>query len=188
MAITTTPTTLNGWDLQEVGPAFVDLAEHPEKGALTWHTHVDWDGGFAADFRTGTIEHADGTVARSFQVRVDHPPALYGEDTGPASVELVMAGLGACVAGTLATQATARGIRLDAVEVDLEAHNDMGAFLGLRDDVRPGLQRITVGVTVTTDADDAALADLADAVRQRSDIYDTLSNPVDVVLDVRRPD
>ena len=186
MSTTAPTTTMNGWDLEEVGAAFTTLAEHPEQGELTWRGHVRWDGGFAADVATRSIKQTDTTVNRRFTLRVDHPPELQGHDTGPTSVELVMAGLGACVAGTFATQATTRGITLDAVEVDLEARNDMAAFLGLRDNVRPGLQEVTVAVTVTTSADDDALAELAEAVAARSDIYDTLRNPVDIHLNVRR--
>ncbi len=85
---TTAGTSLNGWNLEQVGPAFAELAAHPERGALTWRSRVRWDGGFAAD----------------------------------------------------ATP--------DTVEVELEDHNDMAAFLGLRDDVRPGLQEVAVRVAV----------------------------------------
>jgi uncharacterized OsmC-like protein len=182
----TTTTMLNGWNLEQVGAELATLAQNPAHGALTWRGQVHWDGGFAAGYTATAIEQQDHTVHRDCRIRIDHPPELSGRDTGIAAVELLMASLASCLAGTYAVQATARGIELRSLDIQLQARTDMAAFLGLRDDVRPGIQQITATVTIGTDADDQALAEITQAVTRLSDIYDTIANPVPIDLHVDR--
>ena len=98
----------------------------------------------------------------------------------------MVAALGACVTGTYAAQATARGVALEHLEVDLETMIDLNGFFGLDDEVRPGLQDLTATFRVRADADDAVLGEIAEAVTRLSPVYDTLTNPLDVRLSVRR--
>lgn len=186
MSTTVAPTTLNGWDLDEMQSAIEMVAEQPEAGALTWRSHVIWDAGFGLDVRTDTIEQLGERMPRAFTVRSDHPPALLGQNTGPTAIEIVVAALGACITGTYAAQATARGVALERLEVDLETMIDLNGFFGLDEDVRPGLQGLTATFRVQADTDDATLHEIAEAVTQLSPVYDTLSRPVDVQLSVRR--
>lgn len=186
MSTTVRPTTMNGWDLEEMQAAIDLVAQQPEAGLLTWRSHVTWDAGFGLDVRTESIEQLGERMPRAFTVRSDHPPELLGRNTGPTAIEIVVAALGACITGTYAAQATARGVTLRRLEVELTTRIDLSGFFGLRDEVRPGLQGVSATFVVEADADDATLQELADAVREHSPVYDTLVRPVDVRLDVRR--
>lgn len=186
MSTTVAPTTLNGWDLPEMQAAIDMIADHPEAGALTWRSHVTWDAGFGLDVRTDSIEQLDERMPRAFTMRSDHPPALLGQNTGPTAIEIVVAALGACITGTYAAQATARGVELERLEVDLETLIDLNGFFGLDEDVRPGLQGVTATFRVQADADDEVLDEIADAVTRLSPVHDTLTQPVDVQLAVQR--
>lgn len=178
------PATLNGWDLEEMQTAIDMVAEQPDAGLLIWRSHATWDSGFGLDVRTNSIEQLGEQMHRAFTIRSDHPPELLGRNTGPTAIEIVVAALGACITGTYAAQAVARGVHLDRLEVDLVTTIDLAGFFGLRDDVRPGLQGVTATFHVTGDADDASLREIADAVSDLSPVYDTLANPVDIRLEV----
>lgn len=180
----TRPTTVNGWDLEQFQGAIDMVANQPEAGELTWRSRVSWDAGFGLDVRTQSIEQLGETMPRAFTLRGDHPPELLGENTGPTAIETVVAALGACITGTYAAQATARGVAIRGLEVDLVTKIDLAGFFGLRDDVRPGLQGVTATFHVDADADVEVLTELADAVTQRSPIYDSLTNPVEIELNV----
>lgn len=186
MSTTVAPTTLNGWDVEQMQAAIDMVAQQPEAGALTWRSHVTWDAGFGLDVRTDSIEQLGERMDRAFTVRSDHPVELLGTNTGPTAIEIVVAALGACITGTYAAQATARGVRLERLEVDLETLIDLNGFFGLSDDVRPGLQGVAATFRVQADADDATLREIADAVTRLSPVYDTLTNPVHVSLSVQR--
>lgn len=185
MSTTVQTTVLNGWDVTEMQAAVDMVAEQPEAGELTWRSTVTWDAGFGLDVRTRSIEQLGQEMPRAFTTRSDHPPELLGQNTGPTAIEVVVAALGACIAGTYAAQATARGVQLDRLEVDLETKIDLAGFFGLRDEVRPGLQGVTATFRVDADADAALLREIADAVTKLSPVYDTLSKPVDIAFEVR---
>lgn len=172
-------TTLNGWDVEAVTEAVHAVEEQPEAGLLTWRGTAVWDGGFGLDVRTREIEQLGEVMPRHFTLRGDHPPELLGENTGATAIETVLGALGACMTGTFAVQATARGVRVDALEVDLECTIDLSGFFGLRP-VRPGLRDVTLTYHVTADADEETLAEVLEAARALSPVFDTVTRPVEV--------
>jgi hypothetical protein len=121
-------TTLNGWDVEAMTQAITMVKEQPEAGLLTWRGRSIWDGGFGLDVRTREIEQLGEVMDRHFTLRSDHPPELLGKNTGPAVIETVLAALGGCMTGAFAAQATARGVRIDSLTVDLECTIDLNGF------------------------------------------------------------
>ncbi len=172
-------TTLNGWDVEAVSEAVRTVREQPEAGLLTWRGRAVWDGGFGLDVHTREIEQLGEVMQRHFTLRGDHPPELLGQNTGATAIETVLAALGACMTGTFAVQATARGVRIDALEVDVECTIDLNGFFGI-EPIRPGLRDVSLTYRVSADADDEALREILDAARSLSPVFDTVTNPVAV--------
>lgn len=177
----TTPakTHLNGWDVEAMTAALEGVKDDPSSGRLTWRSRATWDGGFGLDVRVRQIEQLGEAMERHFTFRGDHPPELLGNNTGPTAIETCLAALGSCMAGTFAAQATARGIRIDALEIDIEGGIDLNGFFGLQP-VRPGLQDVTLRFRVRSDADEVALREVLEAARTLSPIFDTVTRPVQV--------
>lgn len=172
-------TELNGWNLTAMNEAIEGVRQQPAAGLLTWRTTVTWDGGFGLDARTREIEQLGQVMKRRFTMRGDHPPELLGTNTGPTAIETLLAALGSCMAGTYAAQATARGVQLDALEVDVQADIDLNGFFGLQP-TRPGLRDVTLEFRVRADADEAVLRDILDAARSLSPVFDSVTRPVEV--------
>ena len=124
-------------------------------------------------------------MRREFTVRSNHPPELLGENTGPTAVEILLLGLGACIMGTYAAHATARGVKLDDLEVELEGTIDLNGFLQLRR-TRAGLEGVRAVVRVASDASDAELQELLEITQRTSPVYDSVSNPVKIESSVER--
>ncbi|HZD35090.1 MAG TPA: OsmC family protein [Nitrososphaeraceae archaeon] len=76
----------------------------------------------------------------------DLPPQFSREGKGPTVCEAYMSSLGACVTQTIVVQATARGISLDSIEINLEGSVDISGWTGISSDVRPGAQGSKVNV------------------------------------------
>ncbi|HKK08573.1 MAG TPA: OsmC family protein, partial [Gemmatimonadota bacterium] len=144
-----------------------------------------WDGGFGLDVHTREIEQMGQAMERHFTLRGDHPPELLGHNTGPTAIETFLAALGSCMAGTFAAQATARGVELGALEIDLEGALDLAGFFGLRP-VRPGLSDIGLSFRVESDADDVVLAEILEAAMARSPIFDSTTRALEVEATVRK--
>jgi uncharacterized OsmC-like protein len=178
-------TTLNGWDLDRFQETIAAVEENPESGKVTWRGHVAWDGRFGLDAHADEIKPLGQVIRRRFTLRGDHPPELLGENTGPTAVEPLLAALGSCIAGTYAAHATARGVALDELEVEIESEIDLNGFLQLAP-TRAGPQAVKATVRVRADADDATLDEIGRVVTQASPVYDSVARPVPITSAVER--
>jgi uncharacterized OsmC-like protein len=113
----------------------------------------------------------------------DHPAVLVGNDNGPTPVEYVLYALAACLTAGLANIAAARGITLTEVESTVEGDIDLMGILGLSDEVRNGYQQIAVRFKVRGD-DAEKLRQVVEQSRQRSAVYDIVTNGVPVTIEV----
>ncbi len=174
---TTTQGMLNGWDLDAFRETVATIEREPEAGRLAWRGRVRWDGHFGVDAHTEAIEQLGEAMPRRFTLRGDHPPQLLGENTGPTAVETLLAALGSCIAGTYAAHATAQGVRLEELEVTVEAAIDLNGFLQLAP-TPSGLDGVRATVRVRSDADAATLEELRRIVTHASPVFDSLSRPI----------
>ena len=113
----------------------------------------------------------------------DHPAVLVGNDNGPTPVEYVLHALAACLTAGLANIAAARGITLTEVESTVEGDIDLLGILGLSDQVRNGYQQIAVHFKVRGD-DPEKLRQVIEQSRQRSAVFDVVTNGVPVSIEV----
>ena len=126
------------------------------------------------------MEHKNVTV-----LDADHPAVLVGEDNAPTPIEFILHAIAACLTSGVANIAAARGIQLHKVTSTVEGDIDLLGILGLSDGtVRNGYQQIRVTFHIEGDADDEKLRALVEQSRQRSAVYDVLTNPTPVVIDV----
>lgn len=122
---------------------------------------------------------------RQFNVGVDEPPGLGGEDTAPNPVEYILAALGSCQEITYRLYADALGIPLNGVSVQLSGSIDLRGFFNVQDDVRPGYQAIEAEVVIDSPAPEADLARLKEIVDRHCPVLDILRNPTPVQLTLR---
>ena len=113
----------------------------------------------------------------------DPPAVLVGNDNAPTPVEYVLHALAACLTAGLANIAAARGITLTEVESTVEGDIDLMGILGLSDQVRNGYQQIAVRFKVRGD-DPEKLRQVVEQSRQRSAVFDIVTNGVPVSIEV----
>ncbi|MCB2185420.1 MAG: OsmC family protein [Deltaproteobacteria bacterium] len=116
---------------------------------------------------------------------IDEPPLMGGDDAGPSPVELVLMALGACQEIMYASMAALWGLELTKVEVRVEGHLDRRGFLGLKDDVRPGFDKVKFDTRLESPGDPAKLAELAAFVERHCPVLDIVRQPVPVEGRVR---
>jgi hypothetical protein len=85
-----------------------------------------------------------------------------------------------------AANATAMGIDLEEVTLDLTGEGDLQGFMNLGA-VRPGLSKISVRAQVRANAPPEKIRELHDYVNAHSPIWDTLANPVRVESQLEEP-
>jgi len=118
-----------------------------------------------------------------FVFDADHPAVLVGTDHGPTPVEFLLHALAACLTAGIANIAAARGVNLASVESTVEGDIDLNGILGLSDDVRNGYEQIRISFKLRGD-DPEKLAKVVEQSRQRSAVFDVLTNGVPVAISV----
>ncbi len=165
-------TTLNHVDLEAVAALTEAIRREPEKGATTWRAEVEWRGGFRSEARI-----------RDFApVPSDEPAGLGGSDSAPNPVEQLLAALGNCLAVGYAANATAAGITLRGLRIDVEGDLDLHTFLGLRPG-HAGYEAIRARVEIDADAPVEDLQALHEKVVATSPVGHTLAR--EIPLEVR---
>ncbi len=102
-------TTLNDVDLPAVAALTEAVTSDREKGATVWKATVDWKGAF----------RSEATIRDFAPLPSDEPAALGGTDTAPNPVEQLLGALGNCLAVGYAANATALGIELKDLRIDV---------------------------------------------------------------------
>jgi uncharacterized OsmC-like protein len=186
MTVTTENPRINGVDTATLFGTLAAVKAQPAiakfqfRAANTWvngtHSRSTFSGFSGA---TQELQHRQVTT-----VEADHPEVLTGEDHAPTPVEYLLHGIAACLTAGLANIAAARGVRLTEVTSTVEGDIDLLGILGLSDSVRNGYEQLRVTMHVKGDADDATLRALVEQSRRRSAVYDVLTNPTPVDVDV----
>ena len=120
---------------------------------------------------------------RPYTFDADHPAVLVGTDEGPTPVEFLLHALAACLTSGIANIAAARGVTLTQVSSTVEGDIDLLGILGLSDSVRNGYRQIRVSFVLRGDDPDK-LRGVVEQSRQRSAVFDVLTNGVPVSIDV----
>lgn len=120
---------------------------------------------------------------REFVHDADHPKVLVGADQGPTPIEYLLVGLTSCLTAGIANVASARGVDLYEVESAIEGDIDLNGILGFGG-ARNGYQAVRVHFTIRGDAPDEVLRSIVEQSRQRSAVYDVMTNGVPVAIDV----
>ena len=121
---------------------------------------------------------------REFVIDADHPPVLVGGDNGAVPVELLLAGLAACITAGIGNIAAARGVELTEVKSVVEGEIDLQGILGLSDQVRNGYQKIRADFQIKGNAPEETLRKIVEQSKARSAVLDVLTNGVPVEITV----
>lgn len=158
---------------QLIGETQSKFRAEPESAVTTFQSQTALQEGLRSE-----------AALREHKLVVDEPAELGGTDAGPNPVELILAALGACQEITYRAYATALGIPLDKVAVDLTGTIDLKGFFAVDDAVRPGYQKISGTVRLESSASDEQLELLRQAVNAHCPVLDIIQNPVPVALDL----
>lgn len=121
---------------------------------------------------------------RQFDLAVDEPEALGGQDTAPNPVEYVLAALASRQEITYRLYADVLAIPLKGVSVDLAGSLDLRGFFAVDETIRPGYLGIRATVTLDSPADESELKRLKAAVDRHCPVLDMLTNPTPVSLEL----
>ncbi len=184
---TTTQPIDNGVNVTALLGAREALSQAPEAARFTWRAHCDWIRGTHSQIAVEDF-HGLGETQRHrsrFTYQADHPEVFAAEDQGPTPVEYVLVGLAACLTAGVAAVAQHRGIQLRSVKAMVEGDMDIQGILGMDPEVRNGFDDIRVTFEIDADASRADIEALVAQSQKRSAVYDLLTNPTHVKVELK---
>ena len=179
----------NGVNVGALLEAREALRKAPEAAKFTWRATCKWKKG------THSRTHVSIASTGSARSRSTEPssrskpiiPEIFAsEDCGATPVELVLAGLASCLTAGVAAVAQNRGIQLRSVEAKLEGSMDIQGILGIDSDVRNGYDDIKVTFNIDADASQKDIEALVAQSQKRSAVYDIVTNPTNVSVEVHK--
>ncbi|MFY9810418.1 OsmC family protein [Aquabacterium sp.] len=122
-------------------------------------------------------------VGNHAPVVVDEPLHLFGQDTAPAPGEIVLSGLGGCLAVGITAVATWKQVKLTRLEVFMEGDIGNPAAWGADGALQKtppemGFQAIRVKVLVEGDAPREVLDEIVQHANYYSPVANTMRNPI----------
>ena len=176
----------NGVNVAALLDAREALTATPEGAKFQWRATCEWKIGTHSH---STIESFFGLGEEqnhrtTFKFDADHPEIFASEDNGATLVEYILVGLASCLTAGIAAVAQHREIQLRSVTATLEAGMDIQGILGIDSDVRNGFDGIKVSYKIDADATPDELKALVAQSQKRSAVYDIVTNPTNVTVEV----
>ena len=176
----------NGVNVEALLGAREALTDAPEAAKFNWRASCKWINGTHSQSTVkgffGLGEEQSHKTEFSFEA--DHPEVFAAEDNGATPVEYVLVGLASCLTAGVASVAQNRDIQLRSVEAKLEGSMDLQGILGIDSDVRNGYDDIKVTFDIDADAPKKDIEALVAQSQKRSAVFDIVTNPTNVTVEV----
>lgn len=180
------PEPRNGVDTPTLFATINAVGEQPELAEFQFRAVSRWQLGTHSQTRIESFSGAGGEHQhkKTFVFDADHHEVLVGRDEGAAPVEYLLVGLASCLMAGIGNIAAARGVTLYEVEASLEGDINLLGLLGLSDEVRNGYHGIRANFKIKGDAPAEKLEQIVEQSRNRSAVYDVLTNgtPVEITV------
>jgi uncharacterized OsmC-like protein len=187
MSATTNGQVNNGVNVQALIDARAALTEAPAAAQFQWRATCTWKNGTHSH---STVKSFFGLGEEqkhktTFTFDADHPEVFASEDHGATPVEFVLVALGSCLTAGVAAIAQHRGIQLRSVLATIEGAMNIQGILGVDSDVRNGFSGIKVTYDIDADASRDDIKALVAQSQKRSAVYDIITNPTNVTVEVK---
>lgn len=173
-----TSNRVNGIDVDALKQVVQDVANDPAKGIVRFAVKSAWQGQTKSRATVESFHIGGQEVKRHFEMDVDEPVELLGQNSAPNPQEMLMTALNACIMVGYVAGAAMKGIRLEKVEIETSGELDLRGFLGIDASVPPGYESIHYTVTMKGNGTEADFREIHDTVRQTSPNYFNIARPI----------
>ena len=175
---------INGVDVPTLAATLGVVEGNRELARFTFRADGRWLNGTHSQ---ATLGHYFGAGAnherpRTHVIDGDHPAVLCGGDNGATPVELLLAGLSACITAGIGNIASIRQVKLESVETTIEGDIDLQGIFGMDDTVRNGFSAIRATFRIKGDAQPEVLEKIVHQAVARSAVFDVLRNGVPIAI------
>jgi uncharacterized OsmC-like protein len=178
MMVQMTSNRVNGIDVDALKQVVQEVANDPAKGTVRFAVKSAWQGQTKSRATVESFHIGGQEVKRHFEMDVDEPLELLGQNSAPNPQEMLMTALNACIMVGYVAGAAMKGIRLEKVEIETSGELDLRGFLGIDPSVPPGYERIHYTVTMKGDGTEADFREIHETVMKTSPNYFNIARPI----------
>jgi uncharacterized OsmC-like protein len=175
---TKTNNRVNGLDLDALNDVVREIERDPRKGMVAFRVRSAWRGQTKSRSTIDSYTIGGQDVHRHFEVDVDEPYELLGQNSAPNPQEMLMTALNACITVGYVAGAAVKGITLEKVEIETDGELDLRGFLGIDPGVRPGYEAIRYTVRIKGDGTAEQFREIHETVMKTSPNYFNVSRPI----------
>lgn len=139
---------VNGIDVEALQGVIRDIKADPSKGKVEFRVKSAWMGQARSQTTVESYRIGGKEVQRRFDVNVDEPLELLGQNSAPNPQEMLMTALNACIMVGYVVGAAVNGITLQGLTIETSGELDLRGFLGIDATVPPGYESIRYTVRI----------------------------------------
>jgi uncharacterized OsmC-like protein len=174
---------VNGVDLDRLGRMVEAMKAVPVLAKFTFRATNQWVSG---GLNRSTIGGYRGAAAENPRDRIviesGQPALVFGDDEAPNPFDYLLHALAGCLTTTFVYQAALEGVSIRALESHVEGELDLRGFLGVREEVAGGFERLSVRFRVRADCPAKTLSDLVACAQRRSPIAAVVARAVPMAV------
>ncbi|MCE4612771.1 MAG: OsmC family protein [Desulfurococcales archaeon] len=165
---------LNNINIKRVREVVEEARKDPEVLKRKMSIRGTWNLDEGPQFRS-KIKYEEGEA----EIVVDLPKFMGGGGKAPSPLHICLTGLTSCFAGTIASIASEKGVRLKRLEVTVEAAYDFSKTFGLSD--KPIIEGLEFRVDIEAEnAEEPELSKIVDEASERCPAMYCLTKPIPV--------
>jgi uncharacterized OsmC-like protein len=163
---------MNNISLDAIKQTISAINENPELGMKKWFAHVEWKDGVQNQL-----------AIREFSpIIIDEPVQLGGTDKGANPVEYLIGAAVSCFAITFEVIASQKGIKLEKVDVDIEADLNASVFLGIEEG-DGGIINPIIKLKAITSASEKEIKEIGQIALEKSPVLCSLKVKLDLIIE-----
>lgn len=175
---------VNGIDIRKLKEFSKKVSENKTEGVTQFNVHTEWLGGTASVTKVQEWRLGNQRYSRDFNILIDEPKELLGENLAANPQEFLMAAFNACVAVGYVIQAAVENIKLTKLEIITGGEIDLRGFLGIDSNVASGYEQIHSKVKISSNGTKEQIEKMHETVIQTSPNYWNILNAVGINIDL----
>lgn len=171
---------LNNVNLEALGSYVAVITDQPEEAIAALGVTATWKGGVNTEITTHSKKIGNTSVEKQFKYSIGEPEELLGDNLNPNPQDYILGGLAGCMMVGFVVGATAKGIKLDSVNLTIVGNLDLRGFLEVDPNVTIGFEKLQFNFEVEGSGTQEDYDAIAAHVQKVSPGYNTIANPVQI--------
>lgn len=158
-----------------------EVKEMPVEGKASYGVELNWVSGTKTTVKTKNMVLGKHKLVRDFEFIIDEPTQLLGVNAAPNPAEYLLGGLAGCMAVTFMAGATAMGLEIDRLKLELDGELNLEGFLGIDAKQHAGFSELKFIFHVKGNGSKEQYQKLMKRVTKHSPNYNTIANEVKMI-------